>query len=143
MVEIERRTNTKFNLDSFREASKDSAGILSLIASRLGVSRRSIYEWTVKKPEVQKIIQEEREKMLDVAENQLFKNVTAGEEWAIKYFLSTRGRERGYIIKQEVEHKTAQPLQIIFEDVIDVKSNTPENDKTEASVDLPDRPNNH
>jgi len=55
------------------------------------------------------------ETITDLAEAQLISSVKKGEPWAIKYWLSTKGKDRGYTTKQEFKNtgQVGMPFQII------------------------------
>ncbi len=83
-----------------------SMGIRSVIAKRLTVSRATLTIF-LKKPENQdmvKLIDQEAEKMMDLAEERLFKRISEGKFNAIKFYLSTKGKNRGYTEGKFIEH---------------------------------------
>ena len=62
---------SKINITKFKKACEDSGGIKTTIAKRLGITRRWLYLWLEKHPEMEKLIEEESEIVLDMAENKL------------------------------------------------------------------------
>ncbi len=52
------------------------------------------------------------ETITDLAEAQLISSVKKGEPWAIRYWLSTKGKDRGYA-RQEGTFNSSYPMQII------------------------------
>ena len=100
----------KINKTKFKKAVEGSGGILTSIAERIGVSRKSLYEWLAKNPEMLKFKQDEEEKILDLGEASLFSQLKNQEKWAVKYLLSTKGKTRGYVEKQEVGVTTTDTL---------------------------------
>lgn len=97
---------SKISKTKFRKAVNGSEGILTKIASRMGVSRQSLYVWLDKNKDEKKLIHQESEKISDLAESKLFEKIKNGEAWAIKYFLSTKGKKRGY--HDKIEEKDNQ-----------------------------------
>ena len=85
-----------------------SDGKIGLIASKMGVSARTIYNYVEKYSTVKTAIDNARlqfdETLLDAAEMGLRKCVIDREAWAIRYALSTKGKSRGYVERQELEH---------------------------------------
>ncbi|WP_145209960.1 hypothetical protein [Planctomycetes bacterium TBK1r] len=77
-------------------AIKGTGGILRSIAANLGCDRTTIGRWRDRSKVVADAIEDERQSSLDAAESQLIGAVNAGDSWAIKFFLSTQGRNRGY-----------------------------------------------
>ncbi|HPV08969.1 MAG TPA: hypothetical protein PLD57_18030 [Aggregatilineales bacterium] len=80
-------------------------GKVTVAAQRLGCTVRTIYNYANKYATVQNAIDEARamwdEKLVDLAELKLFQEVNDGSAWAIKYALSTKGKSRGYVERQE------------------------------------------
>ena len=90
----------------FLKAIKGTGGVLTAIALRLKVSRKTVYDWLAcpENKRYKENILDERETIIDLAEGSLFSHVKNKEPWATKYTLATIGKNRGYIetIKQEV-----------------------------------------
>ena len=106
----------KVNKKKFVEAVKGTGGIITNIAKRLNCSRLTLYKW-LKKPNnkyAYAIIKDEEERMIDLAENSLYEQVKNNEQWATKYLLATKGKSRGYVEKQEVEHSGLDNINISF-----------------------------
>ena len=81
-----------------------SAGVMSTIAKRLGCDWSTAVAYCKKYPSTVLALKNERETILDMAETALYKQIQAGEPWAVKWLLATVGKTRGYIEKQEVQH---------------------------------------
>lgn len=86
------------------KAIKNSDAVISTIADRLGVAWATARTYIDSDPELLQALEDENNIVLDVAEKELFKEVRAGEMWAIKYTLSTKGTKRGWIESQRREH---------------------------------------
>lgn len=103
----------KLTQKKVKNSIDNSMGIRSLIAQRCGVDRSTLTKF-LEKDKNQKIadlIEEEKEKTLDIGEKQLLNLVTKGDFQAVKLLLTTRGRKRGYVEKQEISHENA-PISI-------------------------------
>lgn len=74
-------------------------------AKRFGVDRTSVRDLIEREPTLQKVLHDAREGMKDHAESALYAAATAGEAWAVCFFLKTQARDRGYIERQEVDNK--------------------------------------
>ncbi len=100
-------------------------GKVSAAAIVLGVSARTIRNYAMKYSTVRAAIDSARadwdDQLLDVAESKLYDEVKDGRPWAIKYALSTKGRSRGYVERQEHEVTGASggAVTIRIEGVID------------------------
>lgn len=86
---------------------KDEAHILKgimalkpiyLIAEELGVNRHTLYNYI--RNNMDQSFRDKREKMLDIAEAKLMKNVMDGNQNAIEFTLDRLGKNRGYGIKE-------------------------------------------
>lgn len=86
----------KITINAFKEAVKDSRGVISKIAEKLSVSRKAVYDFIKKFPDLQQVIDDEKEVFIDEVESQLFDKAKIGESWAIKYFLEVHAKSRGY-----------------------------------------------
>jgi len=78
------------------DAIKDSAGIISTIAKRLQCSWNSAKTYTSKWESTSQAYSDENERVLDMAESALLENIKKKEMDAIKFYLTKKGRVRGY-----------------------------------------------
>lgn len=103
----------KINKTKFKNSLEGSAGIITTIARKLGVSRLTLYTYIEKNSWTKELLQHEREKIIDLAENKLFKQIEKSEPWAVKYVLSTLGKNRGFTEKSELPAITIQNTQVM------------------------------
>jgi hypothetical protein len=86
------------------KAIDDSGGIISTVAKRLGkdwsTARRYINMWD----ETKAAFTAEVERVTDLAENRLIQQISEGERWAIKFWLTTKGKSRGFTQQMELAH---------------------------------------
>ena len=103
-----------------RDAIKDSFGIMNVIAKRCGVNRITIWYFLQKEEnqEFHKLIEQEKEKIIDVAENQCVFQAAKGNMDAIKILLlkHKRGRMRGYDDRIEISQFNANEIKVVFEE---------------------------
>ena len=92
----------KYTANQMIEALREKHGNLSAAARFLGCSRNTISRYIDTYSTVQAVADEERETLIDFAENQLFKQVQDGNITAIIFTLKTIGKHRGYVERQEV-----------------------------------------
>ena len=81
--------------NNFIQIYTQSLGILSLALQQSGVRDDEYMDWmddALFENEIQKV----KETSIDFVENQLLKKVRDGDINAIKYYLSTKGKDRGY-----------------------------------------------
>jgi len=92
----------KYTSDKMINAIREKHGNLSAAARYLGCSRNTIARYIENYPTVKAVYDEERETLIDFAENQLFQQVKDGNITAIIFTLKTIGKSRGYVERQEV-----------------------------------------
>lgn len=92
----------KFTANQIIDALREKHGNLSAAARYLGCDRHTVTRYINTYPTVQAVADEERETLIDFAENQLFKQVQDGNITAIIFTLKTIGKHRGYVERQEV-----------------------------------------
>jgi hypothetical protein len=85
------------------KAIVDAMGNLTVAAKALHCERVTLYRW-IDEYGLKDAVQEGRDRMLDIAENQLAENIQSGKEVSLIFFLKTQGRSRGYSEKVDVEH---------------------------------------
>ena len=109
-------------------AIRKSGGVIAAAARMIGCERNTVYRYAREYPEVQAVIDEENEIHLDGAERTLIdyvEGVTSievnGETIsapldpktrldALKFYLRTKGRERGYGDRHEITGAGGNPL---------------------------------
>lgn len=127
----------RINNNKFKEALKGTAGVQSDIAKKLGVTRGRVTQFIDKFPKMRELVNEERQKLIDVAEN-VYKEALSlqtrdtkdktlpAKDYrdnmriklkAAEKVVTTLGKDRGWIPKEErelsgqVEH-TFTPIKI-------------------------------
>lgn len=95
----------KITKKKMEKAIDGSLGLITNIASRLGVERISVYRFIEKYPEFKEKIQLEKDKIVERAETGLFKRVNEGDWNAIRYILNRLGKDKGYTLKNELSFK--------------------------------------
>lgn len=109
----------KLTVEKVRKAIDGSQGSITEIARRCKVSRLSIYNFMERYPTLKEEITQEKEIVLDANEDRLQEIALLGDIKdsttlsAVKFYLSTKGKKRGYVEKQEIEHSgTDMKIQI-------------------------------
>jgi hypothetical protein len=88
--------------EQFIEAIYKARGVKSIIAKLLGLNVSGVYTRINRNPDLQEAVRIASEGFKDIAETKLFELVEAGDFHAIKFYLSTQGRDRGYGDKVEI-----------------------------------------
>lgn len=89
-------------------------GNISAVARSFGVSRGTVYNWIQGRATVEAALADARETMLDNAESILYKKVLEGSTPELLFFLKTKGRNRGYVERQEVAHSGDLAIQLTW-----------------------------
>ena len=87
------------------DALEKTGGNQAAAARALDCSRQTVWSRIQKSEAVKKAYDSVNEANLDRAENELMKLVDEGEFKAIKFYLRTKGRKRGYGDKMELSGK--------------------------------------
>jgi hypothetical protein len=92
----------KFEREKIIDALRASKGMVYLAAKRLRCTPMTVYNYIQRYASVYEVKEAERGKMVDIAESKLYKAIINGEPWAIRFYLSTKGKDRGYTKRQEL-----------------------------------------
>ena len=96
-----RQKMTKLSKSKVMIAIKDSMGIQAIIAKKCDVARQTISNYLLR-PENKDLVlavDQERERVIDVAEGKLLELVNEKNFNAIQFLLKTKGSHRGYVEK--------------------------------------------
>ena len=90
---------------AFLQALTGSLGIVSQALKQSGniIHRDTHYEWLKHDPDYAEAVASVGEHVLDFAESALHKNIALGKEQSLVFFLKTRGKARGYSVREEGE----------------------------------------
>ena len=87
--------------DAVIEALTKSLGIVTSACKQAGISRYTFYEW-MKDPAFKKRVDDIGDVALDFAESKLHKLIDDGVPSATIFYLKTKGKDRGYVERQEI-----------------------------------------
>lgn len=86
------------------EALRKKAGNVSEACRGFHISRNQVYLWRNDDPIFAEQWDEVDESLTDLAEAALVRNIIKGNPASIIFRLKTKGRDRGYIERQQIEH---------------------------------------
>ena len=86
------------------EALEKSLGIVTTAAKMVGICRSTHYLWISNDEEYKLEVEAVADLTLDFVESKLHKQIEKGEVSSTIFYLKTKGKRRGYIEKQEIEH---------------------------------------
>ena len=105
---------TRPSVVQIEDAIRKSAGNVTYAAKALGVGRTALHARIAKSPDLQRVLQEEREALVDMAESALRAEVLERNMTAVIWTLkaSPEAKRRGWGERTEVTGKDGAPLTI-------------------------------
>jgi hypothetical protein len=97
-------TNNDILKKNMIEALEKSLGIVTTACKMVGMSRETHYRWLREDEEYKEAVDGIADLTLDFVESNLHKQIEKGEVSSTIFYLKTKGKKRGYIEKQEIEH---------------------------------------
>jgi hypothetical protein len=88
------------------EALEESLGVVTDACKIADVSRSAFYGYYNDDAEFKAAVDSIDDMAIDFAESQLHKQIKDGVPVSTIFYLKTRGKKRGYVEKQEVDHTT-------------------------------------
>jgi len=101
MAKVNKTVHTKKRVI---EALEKSLGVITTACKIADISRTQFYNWLKDDEDFAKKVQEIENVTLDFVESQLHKQIKENSTAATIFFLKTKGKKRGYIERQEIEH---------------------------------------
>ena len=95
----------QFKAQQFIDAIPSTGGIVTAIARKVGCAWNTAKKYIDTYPTVQRAYQDECESILDLAEAKVISAIKGGDSQMIRYYLSTKGKRRGYSEKVETEQR--------------------------------------
>jgi len=89
---------------TFLEALWSAAGHISQATRKANVGRTTAYRWREENPDFARAWDEIDESFVDLAETALHQKLVEKDLGAICFKLKCKGKKRGYIERQEIEH---------------------------------------
>jgi len=111
--------NTSDTKKRMIESLEKNLGIVSVAAQNTGIHRSTHYAWYNEDEEYRKKVDSVHNVCLDFAESKLFENIKEQRETSIIFYLKTRGKDRGYVERQEVDMGTDNHFRVEVVDTID------------------------
>lgn len=88
---------------------------ISAACEAANISRRTYYDWKEQDEEFAQAIIEVDEARIDYVENKLFENIDGNKTNEILFYLKTKGKNRGYVERQEHQIDGGFPTKIEIE----------------------------
>lgn len=104
MIDTEGLTETQVEFIHALEIQMDN---VTNACSSAGISRQTFYRWCDESDKFAQAVKDVRESLIDRAESVLYGHIFVEESLdAVKYYLTRKGKSRGYVEKTETENKT-------------------------------------
>ncbi|MBG7630633.1 MAG: hypothetical protein IZT56_09390 [Bacteroidetes bacterium] len=100
------QSRTEKSKKALIEALEKSLGVVTTACKIVGVDRGTFYNYLKDDEDFAKKVQEMENVTLDFVESQLHKQIKENSTAATIFFLKTKGKKRGYIERQEIDHTT-------------------------------------
>lgn len=104
------RKKTREKIDEVVDAYGRSMGIVSTTCKKCNINRKTFYEWKEKDKDFAERLAEIDEAQIDFTESQLLKLIKGGDTTATIFYLKTKGKQRGYVERQEITGKDGEEL---------------------------------
>lgn len=86
------------------EAMQKNLGVVSAACRAVGIDRSTFYLYVKTDPVFAESVKDVEDIALDFVESKAYEQIKEGNTSMIIFYLKTKGRRRGYIERQEVEH---------------------------------------
>lgn len=106
-----RRITTKQKL---LKALEECHGVVTTACRKAGVSRGAYYKIWNKDEKFREQVEEIQESAIDFVESELFKQIKNGNITGQIFYLKTKGKNRGYVEKQQIQQETTGSIQFDF-----------------------------
>ena len=104
---------SQYTAQQFIDAIAGSAGIVSTIAKRVGCDWHTARKYIDTRPTIMAAYEDECNKVLDLAETVVIESLQHKDEQMAKWYLTMKGRERGYSQTQRNEVTGAEGTPLI------------------------------
>lgn len=98
-------------------AIKGSGGIKSTIAERLDVTWATVHTWVTTVPHLRDVYEDERERVVDMAESVLMRAIQSGNATDAKWYLERRRKDQ-YSLRREIAIERAE-IESMTDDELD------------------------
>jgi hypothetical protein len=86
------------------EALTQTLGVVTTACKIVGINRTTFYEYIKEDEEFAQQVKDIQEVAVDFAETKLYEQIKDNNTTATIFYLKTKGKSRGYVERQEIEH---------------------------------------
>lgn len=94
------------------QALEKSLGVVTSACKSVGISRETHYKYLKDDEAYKASVDDLSNVALDFAETQLHQQIKKGIPTSTIFFLKTKGKNRGYVERQEIQHDGGEGLRI-------------------------------
>ena len=95
------------------DALEKSMGVVTLACKSIDIARSTYYEWYKNDEDFKTKVDELQEVALDFAESKLYQLISEGDKTCVIFHLKTKGKNRGYIERSELDLSSGdEPIKI-------------------------------
>ena len=105
-------TKSDINKKAMISALEKSLGVVTSACKNVGISRETHYKWLREDEAYKDAVDDLENVALDFAESQLHKQISGGNPTSTIFYLKTKGKRRGYVERQEIQHDGGDGLRI-------------------------------
>ena len=98
--------NRHIKKESLLKSLEQSLGVVTVACSQADVPRSTYYKWLNEDEEFAKQVKDIENVALDFAESKLHEQIQSNNTSATIFFLKTKGKNRGYVERTEVQQET-------------------------------------
>ena len=95
--------------ESILKALEQSLGIVTVACKKANIPRSTFYKWLNEDEDFARQVKDIENIALDFAESQLHKQIADNSTSATIFYLKTKGKQRGYIERQEITGADGMP----------------------------------
>lgn len=108
------RNNTQQRKKEMLEALNKSLGVVTTACKNVGIVSSTHYRWLNDDEEYKQAVNDIENTALDFAESHLHKLIQSGNPAATIFYLKTKGKNRGYIERQE-QVQIGEPVKFVVQ----------------------------
>ena len=104
--------NNDITKKAMLDALEQSLGIVTSACKAVGISRETHYRWMLEDEAYKAGVADLANVALDFAESQLHKQIKGGNPSSTIFYLKTKGKGRGYVERQEIQHEGLRTFEV-------------------------------
>jgi len=108
--------------ETLLKALEQSLGVVTVACRKSDTPRSTYYKWLKEDEVFARDVKDIENVALDFAESQLHKQISANSTAATIFYLKTKGKQRGYVERQEITGAEGMPTNFQIEIIDSIKN---------------------